>query len=158
MTDKEKAVAAKAFVERWQGRGYEKGESQKFWIDLLTKVFGVDNITDFISFEDKVHLDHTSFIDGYIPSTRVMIEQKSIDKDLRKPIKQSDGSMLTPFEQAKRYVLELPVSKHPKYIITCNFNEFLVYDMDKPHGEPEQIFSYYSLFPLIFQLLPGISS
>ena len=140
MTDKEKAVAAKAFVERWQGRGYEKGESQKFWIDLLTKVFGVDNITDFISFEDKVHLDHTSFIDGYIPSTRVMIEQKSIDKDLRKPIKQSDGSMLTPFEQAKRYVLELPVSKHPKYIITCNFNEFLVYDMDKPHGEPEQIF------------------
>ena len=155
MTDKEKAAAAKAFAERWKGRGYEKGDSQIFWIDLLTKVFGVDNITDFISFEDKVHLDHTSFIDGFIPSTSIMIEQKSIGKDLRKPIKQSDGSLLTPFQQAKRYVSELPRSQHPKYIITCNFSEFLVYDMEKPNGEPEQIFlkdlakEYYRLQLLV---------
>jgi len=140
VTDKEQKKAAKDFAARWEGKGYEKGESQLFWIDLLTHVYGVDNIAEFISFEDQVHLDHTSFIDGYIESTRVMIEQKSIGKDLRKAIRQSDGSMLNPFQQAKRYVTELPVSKHPRWIITCNFSEFLVYDMEKPNGEPEQIF------------------
>ena len=131
--------AAKEFAEKWRGKGYEKGESQVFWIELLLNVFGVENISDFIIFEDKVHLDHTSFIDAYIPSTHVMIEQKSIDKDLRKPIKQSDGSLLTPFQQAKRYSSELPYSSRPRWIITCNFQEFLIYDMEKPQGEPVQV-------------------
>ena len=131
--------AATEFAEKWCGKGYEKGESQLFWIELLLNVFGVKNISDFIIFEDKVHLDHTSFIDAYIPSTHVMIEQKSCGKDLLKPIKQSDGSMLTPFQQAKRYVTELPLSQHPRWIITCNFQEFLIYDMEKPQGEPVQV-------------------
>lgn len=140
MTDNEQKKAAREFAQRWQDKGYEKGQSQQFWIDLLVNVYGVEDIAGFISFEDQVHLDNTSFIDGYIPSTRVMIEQKSIDKDLRKKIKQSDGSFLSPFQQAKRYVTELPLSKHPRWIITCRFAEFLVYDMEKPNGEPEQIF------------------
>ncbi len=140
MTAKEQQKAAKEFAKRWKDRGYEKGESNLFWIDLLTNVYGADNIAEFISFEDKVHLDHTSFIDGYIKSTKVMIEQKSIGKDLRKGIKQSDGTFLTPFQQAKRYVTELPLSQHPRWIITCNFSEFLIYDMERPNGEPEQIF------------------
>ena len=140
MNEKEQKKAAKAFAERWQGKGYEKGESQKFWIDLLEHVYGVTDIAEFISFEDQVHLDHTSFIDGYISSTHVMIEQKSLGKNLRKGIRQSDGSLLTPFQQAKRYVTELPLSQHPRWIVTCNFEEFLVYDMEKPNGEPEQIF------------------
>ena len=131
--------AAKEFAEKWRGKGYEKGESQLFWIDLLEHVYNVENISDFIIFEDKVHLDHTSFIDAYIPSTHVMIEQKSCGKDLVKPIKQSDGSLLTPFQQAKRYVTELPLSQHPRWIITCNFQEFLIYDMEKPQGEPIQV-------------------
>lgn len=139
MTDKEQKAAAKKFVEFWKGKGYEKGESQKFWIDLLTNVYGVDNISSFITFEDQVHLDHTSFIDGYILSTKVMIEQKSLGKDLNKPIKQSDGSLLNPFQQAKRYITELPVSKHPRWVVTCNFSEFYVYDMERPNGEPEII-------------------
>ncbi|SFY12759.1 DNA methyltransferase [Ruminococcus sp. XPD3002] len=139
MTDKEQKKAAKDFAERWEGKGYEKGQSQQFWIDLLVNVFGVKDIAGFISFEDQVMLDHTSFIDGYIDSTHVMIEQKSLGKDLRKGIKQSDGSMLSPFQQAKRYAAELPYSKRPRWIITCNFAEFLVYDMEKPNGEPEQI-------------------
>ena len=140
MHDNEKKNAAKAFSQRWQGKGYEKGQSQPFWIDLLVNVYGVKDIAGFIRFEDQVHLDHTSFIDGTIPSTRVMIEQKSLGKDLRKGIRQSDGSLCTPFQQAKRYVTELPLSKHPRWIVTCNFEEFLVYDMEKPNGEPEQIF------------------
>ena len=130
LSDKQQKEAAKKFSEYWAGRGYEKGESQKFWIDLLVNVFGVDNIAEFISFEDQVHLDHTSFIDVYIPSTHVMIEQKSLGKDLRKPIKQSDGTMLDPFQQAKRYSAELPYSLRPRWIVTCNFEEFLIYDME----------------------------
>ena len=139
MTEKEQKKAAKEFAQRWQGKGYEKGQSQQFWIDLLVNVYGVEDIAGFISFEDQVHLDHTSFIDGYIKSTHVMIEQKSLGKDLRKPIRQSDGSLLNPFQQAKRYGMELPRSQHPRWIVTCNFEEFLVYDMEKPNGEPEQI-------------------
>ncbi|MBQ7265308.1 MAG: class I SAM-dependent DNA methyltransferase [Firmicutes bacterium] len=140
MTEKDRKKAAKDFAARWEGKGYEKGQSQQFWMDLLINVYGVENISEFISFEDQVQLDHTSFIDAYISSTRVMIEQKSIGKDLRKPIRQADGSLLTPFQQAKRYVTELPLSQHPRWIVTCNFAEFLVYDMEKPNGEPEQIY------------------
>ncbi|MBR3891418.1 MAG: class I SAM-dependent DNA methyltransferase [Bacilli bacterium] len=130
---------AKDFVEYWSDKGYEKGESQKFWIDLLEHILGVENARNYINFEDKVMLDHTSFIDGFIPATHVLIEQKGRDKDLRKPIKQSDGTPLTPFQQAKRYSAELPYSKRPRWIITCNFQEFLIYDMEKPNGEPESI-------------------
>ena len=113
--------AAKHFAEYWKGKGYEKGESQKFWLSLLTDVFGVAHAAEYISFEDQVHLDHTSFIDGYIPATHVLIEQKGIGKDLKKPIKQSDGTLLKPIEQAKRYANELPYSQRPRWIITCNF-------------------------------------
>lgn len=105
----------------------------------MRDVFGIEHPESFISFEDQVHLDHTSFIDGYIPSTRVMIEQKSLGKNLNQAIKQSDGTLLTPFQQAKRYIAELPVSKHPRFVVTCNFEEFFVYDMEQPKGEPEVI-------------------
>lgn len=139
MKDVQQRKAAKEFAARWQGKGYEKGESQLFWSTLLTDVFGITNIADFIEFEDQVHLDHTSFIDGYIPSTKVLIEQKGLGKDLNKPIKQSDGSLLTPFQQAKRYITELPLSRHPRWVVTCNFEEFYIYDMERPGGEPEKI-------------------
>ena len=141
MKDTEQRKAAKAFAERWKDKGYEKGESQKYWLDLLGNVLGVSDPISFIEFEDTVHIDKsTGFIDGYIPSTKILIEQKSLGKNLRKAIVQSDGSMLNPFQQAKRYVAELPVSKHPRYVITCNFESFLVYDMNNPNGEPEEIF------------------
>lgn len=140
MTDLEQKKKAKEFAEFWKDKGYEKGQSQIFWTTLLTDVFGVENISEFIEFEDQVHIDKsTGFIDGYIPSTKVLIEQKSIEKDLRKPIKQSDGSLLNPFQQAKKYIAELPVSKHPKWVITCNFKSFLVYDMNNPNSDPEEI-------------------
>ena len=138
-TDKKQAAAATEFAIRWQGRGYEKGESQLFWTDLLTSVFGVKDVSSFVHFEEQVKVDQTNFIDVYIPSTRVLIEQKSLGKDLRKGIVQSDGSIITPFLQAKRYVLGLPVSKHPRWIVTCNFSEFLIYDMEQPNGDPEHL-------------------
>ena len=130
---------AKKFAEYWKGKGDEKGESQKFWLSLLHDVYGVEQPEAFISFEDRVFLGHTSFIDGYIPETKVLIEQKALGKDLTKPIKQSDGTLLSPFQQAKRYITELPLSKHPRFVVTCNFEKFLVYDMENPKGEPEEI-------------------
>ena len=139
MRDIDKRKAAKQFVEYWQDRGYEKGESQPFWIELLGNVFGVENPAHYIKFEEQVHLDHTSFIDGFIPATHVLIEQKGAGKDLKKPIKQSDGTLLTPFQQAQRYSAVLPYSQRPRWIVTCNFDEFLIYDMEKPTGEPESI-------------------
>ena len=139
-TDKQQAAAAAAFAERWKGRGYERGESQSFWIDLLSNVYGIETPSDgFITFEDHRMVDASNFIDGRILSTKVLIEQKSLGKDLRAGIRQSDGSLLNPFQQARRYVVSLPVSEHPRWIVTCNFSEFLVYDMEQPNGEPEQI-------------------
>ena len=140
MNEMEQKKAAKEFSERWKDRGYEKGESQKYWIDLLSNVLGVSNATEFIEFEDTVHIDKsTGFIDGFIDKTKVLIEQKSIEKDLRKTIKQSDGSLLNPFQQAKRYSSELPYDDRPRWIVTCNFKSMLVYDMNNPNGEPEEI-------------------
>jgi len=139
-TEKQQAAAAAEFAERWKGKGYERGQSQPFWIDLLSNVFGIDTPTDgFIIFEEHHMVDSSNFIDGRIPSTKVLIEQKSLGKDLRKGIRQSDNSLLNPFLQARRYILSLPVSEHPRWIVTCNFSEFLVYDMEQPNGEPEQI-------------------
>jgi len=139
MTDVQQKAAAKQFVKDWTGRGYEKGDSQPFWLALLNRVYGIEAPDQFISFEDQVHLDHTSFIDGFIPATHVLIEQKGINKDLRAPIKQSDGSLLTPFQQAKRYSSELAYSQRPRWIVTCNFKEFHIYDMEKPTGDPEVV-------------------
>ena len=139
MNDREQKAAAKEFANAWKDKGYEKGESQPFWLALLRNVFGIEKPEEFITFEEQVKLDHTSFIDVLIPETHVMIEQKGSNKDLRKPIKQSDGTLLTPFQQAKRYSSELPYSQRPRWIVTCNFQTFLVYDMENPSGEPEEI-------------------
>ena len=140
MSDIELRNNIKEFVDFWTGKGYEKGQSQTFWLSLLSKVLGVKEPEKFIEFEDQVHIDKsTGFIDAYIPETKVLIEQKAIDKDLRKAVRQSDGSLLTPFQQAKKYIAELPVSKHPKWVITCNFKSFLIYNMENPNSEPEEI-------------------
>lgn len=124
-TEKQISLAAAEFAERWKGRGYERGESQPFWIDLLSNVFGIETPSDgFITFEDHRMVDASNFIDGRIRSTKVLIEQKSLGKDLRAGIRQSDNSLLNPFQQARRYVVSLPVSEHPRWIVTCNFSDF----------------------------------
>ena len=139
MTDVQQKAAAKQFVKNWADHGDEKQETQRFWIDLLQNVFGVEQATKAIEFEVRVKLDHTSFIDGYIKDTHVLIEQKGIDVDLRKGYKQSDGSMLTPFQQARRYAGYLPHNMNPRWIVVCNFQEFHIHDMNRPNDTPEVI-------------------
>ncbi|MGN0227140.1 MAG: DNA methyltransferase [Paludibacteraceae bacterium] len=139
MTAIQSQKAAKAFSEFWQDKGYEKGESQTYWLTLLNQVFGVEHPEQFILFEQQVQLDHTSFVDARIPETKVMIEQKSLGKNLGEGIKQSDGSLLNPFQQAKRYADSLPNSQRPRWIVTCNFAEWWVYDLEHPNDEPQKI-------------------
>ncbi|MBR1552583.1 MAG: class I SAM-dependent DNA methyltransferase [Schwartzia sp.] len=150
MNAKEQAKAAKVFADAWAGHGDEKSETQKFWLSLLHDVYGVENPVDFIDFEGRVKIGHTvaegkkatkRFIDAVIPKTGVMIEQKSITKDLGEPTVQSGGDALTPYEQAKRYADSLPNSKKPRWIVTCNFAEFRVHDMDteEPEASPQII-------------------
>lgn len=139
MTDVQQRAAAKEFTAYWAGRGDEKQETQRFWIDLLRNVYGVAEPEKAIEFECPVKLDHVSFIDGYIKDTRVLIEQKGADIDLRRGYKQSDGSMLTPYQQARRYAGYLPHDKNPRWIVVCNFREFHVHDMNRPNDEPEVV-------------------
>ena len=136
MTQAEQRAAAKEFVRHWRGQGDEKQQTQRFWMELLTKVFGVDGSTA-IAFELPVKLEHTSFIDGYIAATRVLIEQKGADIDLKRGYKQSDGSLLTPYQQARRYAGNLPFSQTPRWIVVCNFQQFHIHDMNRPNDEPE---------------------
>ena len=144
MNDTEQRAAAKQFALDWQGRGDEKQETQAFWLALLQKVFDVKEPEKYISFERRVEVDDpktgkstTKFIDGYIPQTRVLIEQKGQDVDLHKGYRQSDGSLLSPYQQARRYGGYLPQSEQPRWILVCNFREFHIHDMNRPNDEPE---------------------
>lgn len=133
----EKRAAIRAFVEKWQGKGDEKQETQRFWMALLQDIYDVADPSQYIEFEKTVQLGHQSYIDGYIPSTKVLIEQKGKDIDLSKGQKQSDGSFLSPFQQARRYAGYLPYDEQPRWVIVCNFKEFHIHDMNRPNDEPE---------------------
>lgn len=127
----EQKRAAEKFASEWLNRtGYEKGETATFWIQLLREVFGLADAEKHIIFEDRVQIEHTNFIDARIPKSRVLIEQKSADIDLDAKQKQSDGALLTPLQQAQRYVLGLPLSAHPRYIVVCNFLNFQIHDCE----------------------------
>ncbi len=139
MTDAEQRKAARKFVQDWTGRGDEKQDTQRFWIQLLREVLGVDAPESFISFELPVKLDHTSFIDAYLEKTRVLIEQKGQDVSLKKGYRQSDGSILTPFQQARRYAGYLSHDKNPRWIVVCNFRQFDIHDMNRPNDPPEVV-------------------
>jgi type I restriction-modification system DNA methylase subunit len=139
MTQIEQTQQAKDFAEYWQDKGDEKQETQRYWIELLQEVLGIENPSRYIEFEKRVKLTHTSFIDAYISSTKVLIEQKGAKVDLTKPQEQSDGAMLTPYQQAKRYADELSYDLKPRWIVVSNFKEIHVHDMNNLHAEPEII-------------------
>ncbi|MGO5049774.1 DNA methyltransferase [Dysosmobacter sp. Sow4_B12] len=143
MTDAERRAAAKQFAADWKDRGDEKQETQTFWLSLLQKVYGVAEPDKFISFEKTVTVDDTKtgksttkFIDGYIGATRVLVEQKGAKIDLNKGETQSDGSILSPYQQARRYGGYLPANQQPRWIVVCNFKEFRIHDMNRPNDTP----------------------
>ena len=139
MNHTEQKQAAKKFVTFWQK--YKEGQNeiqitQKFWLNLLRTVYGVENVEEFIDFEAKVRVDGKSKrIDGLIPSTKVLIEQKKRGIALDQKIGQSDNLELTPYEQAKRYADNLPNQRRPNWIVTCNFDEFHIHDLNSESPE-----------------------
>lgn len=139
MTDMEQRAAAREFAAYWQSRGDEKQDTQTFWLTLLQKVLGVQDADKMIAFEVPVKLEHVSFIDAFIAENRVLIEQKGSDINLRLGYRQSDGSMLTPFQQARRYAGNLPHDQNPRWIVVCNFREFHIHDMNRPNDTPDVI-------------------
>ena len=157
MTDTEQRNAATKFYNNWRGVGDEKSDSQRFWIDFFTNVLGIEDVLQKIIFEKRVVVDgQTKFIDVYIPETRVLIEQKSIDKDLDKKMQQSDGSMRTPFEQGRNYAQWMIPNETPLWIVACNFKSFEIHDMNKPN-EPaiiillEEVRNKIPLFDFMFK-------
>jgi len=142
-TNSTQKQAAKTFVKEWSGKGYEKGETQRFWLSLLHNIFGIDDPTRIMEFELPVKTitkeKGSDFIDAYITTTKVLIEQKGSHVDLNTKAKQSDGAELTPYQQARRYAAGLPHTMNPRWIVACNFTTFEVHDMEHPTDAPEII-------------------
>ena len=155
MTDSEQREAARQFVNRWTGRGKEDEHGRSYWIELLTKVLGMDNATERIDFEKKVVIgSNTKRIDVYIPETRVIIEQKSLGIALDHKLHNSGDIDLTPFEQADRYNSKLTFDERARWIVTCNFAEIWIYDMNQQRPEPvklalEELPNKYSLLSFL---------
>lgn len=131
MTDAEQREAARQFANKWKGRGREDEDGRSYWIDFLSNVLGMENVTDRVEFEKKVVVDgNTKRIDVYIPETHVLIEQKSLGKALDHKIMNSGSIELTPYDQAKRYNDNLPYDEKARWIITSNFSDIWIYDMN----------------------------
>ena len=140
MTDAEQREAARQFANRWMGKGKEDEDARSYWIDLLGNVLGMDNVTERLNFEKKVVVDgNTKRIDVYIPETRVLIEHKSLGKSLDKKLRNSGEIELTPFEQAERYNGRLTFDERARWIVTSNFAEIWIYDMNEKQPEPRKI-------------------
>lgn len=138
MTDSEQREAARQFYYTWKDRGDEKSDAQSFWLNLLTDVLGMEDAANRIVFEKRVIVDgQTKFIDAFIPESRVLIEQKSLKKELSKEITQSGGTELTPYQQAKRYSDNLPFDEKPRWIVVSNFGEIRIHDMNTREPEKE---------------------
>lgn len=137
MTDAEKREASRQFFQKWNEKGKEDEDDRSYWLDILMRVMGADDATDRVEFQKKVIVDgNTKRIDAYIPETKVIIEQKSLGIALDKKGHQSGGIVLTPYEQAKRYNDNLPFEEKARWIVTSNFAEIWVYDMNTK--EPEK--------------------
>ena len=134
-----KRQAAKKFKEFWLlAKDSETGGYSKFWLSLLSDVLGADDVFSRIDFQSPVPMNGTTkYLDAWIPETRVLIEHKS--RGIRLDAPQAGHGGKTPFEQALEYNIARPYSEKARWIVTCNFAEIWVYDMDKPLAAPQKI-------------------
>ena len=140
---------AKEFVKRWKkrlgaipaGSNNEQQDTQKFWVDLLINVLGIpsNTIDSFVDFERKVRGRR---IDVFVSDHNFLCEQKSWGIDLDKP-EPRNGGMETPLQQAMWYARHLPYSERPRWVMTCNFGTFRLYDLD--NERPEDTVQEFSL-------------
>jgi len=131
LTEREQIQSARIFSRDWAGHGDEMQETYNFWYALFRDIFGIEKPEKIFKFQEPVKFDgRTHNIDLLIPKTKVLIEQKKFGVDLSKKYPQSDLKFLTPYEQAKRYAENLPHIQQPRWIVTCNFSEFRIYDFE----------------------------
>ena len=140
MTIQEQRAAAEAFAQEWAARpGDEDQETQQFWTQLLREVYGVHKPEAYVNFEKKVKARDgrsTKKIDVYLPDTRVLIEQKSSSKELER-VQGGGYGDITPYQQAAQYNELLGLREKARWIVTCNFREIRVHDMNRD-TEPER--------------------
>ena len=139
MTEAQQREGARQFYYRWNGKGREDEDARSYWIEILTNILGVERVTERVDFEKKVMGPdgNTKRIDVYIPETHVLIEQKSLGIALDKPQAGHDG--MTPYEQAKMYDNGLVRSEKARWIVTSNFAEIWIYDMEQRRPEPVKL-------------------
>lgn len=125
---------AEEFAKRWAGRGDENQETQLYWIDLFQNVLGLEDALERLQFEAPVVTDsgskHAGYIDVLIPSASALVEQKSLGVDLDRP-EERQGRMVTPAEQGRGYAVGMPLSRQPRYVVTCNFRTIRVHDRER---------------------------
>lgn len=137
MTTKKQEISN--FIKTWSSGAHEVADKVTFWNTFL-RILGVDQskIDDksFINYEKPIKLKKNEHfhgsIDAYIPSTHVLIEQKSSGVDLTKEEKRDNGGhteKITPFQQARRYDNHLSANERAYFYVLCNFNEFRIYDV-----------------------------
>ena len=114
---------AAEFARKWEGAGYEKGETQLFYRDFFD-VFGM-SVRRVATFEEPVKLlgEKRGFIDLFWKGV-LLVEQKSAGRDL--------GKAKT---QALSYFPGLKDTDLPRYILLSDFQTFELYDLD----EDEQV-------------------
>ena len=129
----------KEFIATWQNSGSEVADKVTYWNSLL-EILGVpktqiDNKT-FINYEKPIKLhENEKFhgsIDAYIPSTKVLIEQKSSGVDLFKAENRPNGDeheKITPYQQALRYNNHLGSKEKANFLVLSNFSQIIVYDI-----------------------------
>lgn len=145
MTPAEQKKAAKEFAKRWRrmldaipaGRTNEEQDTQKFWNDLLENVLGVPGTTlpSYVDYERRVHGRR---IDVFVEDHHFLCEQKSAGIDLDKPETRRNRPE-TPLQQALWYAEKLPYSAQPRWIMTCNFETFRIYDRDQEDLEGSMV-------------------
>ena len=127
----EQKRAVREFVKRWQAMPcVEEEHSRSFWIELFEGVLGIPNATHVLEFERKVK---GRKIDVFYEDMGVLVEMKGRGISLDEAtVRSKKAGAETPFQQAKWYADNLPFSIRPRWIITCNFDEFRIYDQEHP--------------------------
>lgn len=115
------------FIDRWKTRGHEQQDTQQFWVEFLSGVLHRDDLAKDARFEYPTASGGR--IDLLIPDARLLVEQKGANIDLDKP-EPRRHVMVTPVQQALGYVHDLPFSRKPRWICTCNFREFRIWDLE----------------------------
>lgn len=134
----------RTFVNNWKNKGNEKQDTHPFWEGLIECLLGVEHGYEFFDYEQKVpkralveeNGERPRYLDCYLKSSRIVIEQKSFDVSLDDARAFIEGELKTALQQAQWYYDNMDRPKDGRkgrYTIACNFQEFRIFDNN--HGD-----------------------